>query len=70
MLTGLGGVFGVLLGIGLAMLIGALTSMKVVVSPASIIISVVFSMAVGIIFGIMPSIKAAKLDPIEALRYE
>lgn len=69
-LTGLGGVFGVLLGIGLAMLIGALTSMKVVVSPASIIISVVFSMAVGIIFGIMPSIKAAKLDPIEALRYE
>ncbi|MBQ1992248.1 MAG: ABC transporter permease [Clostridia bacterium] len=69
-LTGLGGVFGVLLGVGLAMLIGALTSMKVVVSPASIIISVVFSMAVGIIFGIMPSIKAAKLDPIEALRYE
>lgn len=69
-LTGLGGVLGVLLGVGLALIIGVFANMEVVVSPASVVISVVFSMAVGIIFGIMPSIKAAKLDPIEALRYE
>lgn len=69
-LTGIGGVIGVLLGIGLAAIMGLLFAMEIAVSPMAIVVSVVFSMAVGIIFGIMPSIKASKLDPIEALRYE
>lgn len=69
-LTGVGGIIGVLLGIGLAFVLGLLFAMEVVVSPMAIVISVAFSMGVGIIFGIMPSIKASKLDPIEALRYE
>lgn len=69
-LTGIGGIVGVLLGIGLAFILGIAFGMEVVVSPVSVVISVAFSMAVGIVFGIMPSIKASKLDPIEALRYE
>lgn len=69
-LTGLGGVLGVLIGIGLSLIVGIVANMEIVVSPAAVVISVAFSMAVGIIFGIMPSIKASKLDPIEALRYE
>ena len=69
-LTGIGGAIGVLLGIGLALIMGLLFSMSISVSPVSIVVSVAFSMGVGIVFGIMPSIKASKLDPIEALRYE
>ena len=69
-LTGIGGAVGVLLGVGLAFILGMLFNMSIVVSPVSVVVSVAFSMGVGIIFGIMPSIKASKLDPIEALRYE
>lgn len=69
-LTGLGGVLGVLIGVGLSSIVGVVANMPIVVSPASVVLSVAFSMAVGIVFGIMPSIKASKLDPIEALRYE
>ncbi len=69
-LTGIGGVIGVLLGVGVALILGLVFDMKVIVSITSVVVSVVFSMGVGVIFGIMPSIKASKLDPIEALRYE
>lgn len=69
-LTGIGGIIGVLLGVGIALILGVVFNVKVAVSVTSIIVSVVFSMGVGIVFGIMPATKASKLDPIEALRYE
>ena len=69
-LTSLGGIIGVGAGIGLAYFIGKLAEVPVAVSGWSIVISVVFSMVIGILFGLIPSIKASKLDPIEALRYE
>ena len=69
-LTSLGGIIGVGAGIGLAYFIGKLAEVPVAVSGWAIVISVVFSMVIGILFGLIPSIKASKLDPIEALRYE
>ena len=69
-LTSLGGFVGVALGIGISKIVAVVMQTKSTVSMPAIIISVAFSMGVGIIFGIVPSIKAAKLDPIEALRYE
>lgn len=69
-LTSLGGIIGVGVGIGLAYFIGRLAEVPVAVSGWAIVISVVFSMVIGILFGLIPSIKASKLDPIEALRYE
>jgi putative ABC transport system permease protein len=66
----LGGVIGIGIGVGLAQvanLTGLLTS---VVTPESIVLAVGFSIAVGLFFGIYPANQAAKLNPIEALRYE
>ena len=69
-LTSLGGIVGVGAGIGLAEIISRVTSAPVAISVPSIIIAVVFSMVIGIIFGLLPSFKAANLNPIDALRQE
>ncbi len=69
-LTSIGGILGVAAGVGLAQVISKMAEVPVAISTPSIVISVVFSMAVGIIFGLIPSIKAARLNPIDALRYE
>lgn len=69
-LTSLGGIVGVGAGIGLAEIISHVTSAPVAISVPSIIIAVVFSMVIGIIFGLLPSFKAANLNPIDALRHE
>ena len=69
-LTSLGGIVGVGAGIGLAEIISRVTSAPVAISVPSIIIAVVFSMIIGIIFGLLPSFKAANLNPIDALRHE
>jgi putative ABC transport system permease protein len=69
-LTGVGGIFGVLLFSGLAMLIPHITSMKASVPAWAIIVGIAVSVGIGLVFGVWPAVKAAKLDPIEALRYE
>ena len=69
-LTSLGGIVGVGAGIGLAAIISRVTSAPVAISVPSIIIAVVFSMVIGIIFGLLPSFKAANLNPIDAVRHE
>lgn len=69
-LTSLGGIVGVGAGIGLAEIISRVTSAPIAISVPSIIIAVVFSMVIGIIFGLLPSFKAANLNPIDALRHE
>lgn len=69
-LTSIGGILGVICGILLAYLISSLNGTPVAISVEASVIAVLFSMAIGIIFGILPSRKAANLDPIEALRHE
>lgn len=69
-LTTIGGILGVLIGIGLSKVIAKVAEVPVSISTPAIIVSVAFSMVVGIVFGLIPSIKAANLNPIDALRYE
>jgi putative ABC transport system permease protein len=66
----LGGAFGILLGVGLAQLVSLTGLLDSVVTLNSVLMAVGFSAAVGLFFGIYPANQAAKLDPIEALRYE
>jgi putative ABC transport system permease protein len=69
-LSCLGGIVGILLGAGASYLITNVFGWAVVVSVKAIILAVAFSMGIGIFFGYYPARKAARLDPIEALRYE
>ncbi|PYT75768.1 MAG: multidrug ABC transporter substrate-binding protein [Acidobacteria bacterium] len=70
-LTGSGGVIGVLLGAGISLLINlAVPSLPSYVPLWAIVLAVAVSMGVGLFFGMYPAIKAARLDPVEALRYE
>lgn len=66
----IGGAFGVLLGVGMGMLAASLLGYVASPSMTSIIGSLAFSLAIGIFFGYYPANKAAKMNPIEALRYE
>ena len=70
MLTSIGGVIGVVLGIGLSKIVSNVSGSPTAISVPAIFGSVVFSMLIGIIFGLTPSIKAANLNPIDALRSE
>ena len=67
-LTSLGGIVGVLSGIALAQLISSMMQIPVAIDVGAIAISVVFSMLIGVVFGLLPAVKAANLNPIEALR--
>lgn len=66
----LGGGLGVAIGIGLAALTKSVAGFDAIVSPGSVILAFSVSAAIGIFFGFYPARKAAKLDPIDALRYE
>ncbi|HIE25845.1 TPA: FtsX-like permease family protein [Candidatus Poribacteria bacterium] len=65
-----GGAIGIILGIVGSRVISSSAGWKTIVSPESIALAFVFAAAVGISFGVFPARKAAKLNPIEALRYE
>lgn len=66
----MGGFIGIAFGIGASKVIGMVSGMSTIVSIPTIIMSFAFSMAIGLIFGIYPARKAAKLNPIDALHYE
>ncbi len=70
-LTGVGGVLGIVFAVLLTMLVGALVpSLPSSVPSWAVITAFTVSVAVGLFFGTWPAVKAAKLDPVEALRYE
>jgi putative ABC transport system permease protein len=65
-----GGTLGITLGIATAVILAHLASWPIVVSPALVVVDFAISAGVGIFFGYYPALKASRLDPIEALRYE
>lgn len=69
-LTSIGGIIGVVTGIGLSKVVGKVTGSPTAISIPSIVIAVLFSTVIGVVFGLLPSVKAANLNPIDALRSE
>jgi putative ABC transport system permease protein len=69
-LSGIGGLIGIALGSGGAIAVARFARWPAVISPEAIVVAVLFSGAVGVIFGFYPAWCASRLDPIDALRYE
>ena len=69
-LTSIGGLLGVGAGIGFSRILSSVSGTPTAISIPASIVAVVFSMLIGILFGMIPAVKAAKLNPIEALRRE
>ena len=74
MVSVLGGLIGMGIGVGLSRLVGGLNlngqQLTTLVTPDAVVLSFTVSAAVGLFFGIYPAMRAARLHPIEALRYE
>ncbi len=69
-MTFTGGIIGVIVGVGAALLMSLFAGWTIKIAVSAILMSVIFSVAVGVLFGLRPAMQAARLNPIEALRYE
>ena len=65
-----GGVAGILLGVAMSQLIGVLAGWSTIVTTSSIVLAFGVSVAIGIVFGLYPAVRASRLDPVKALHYE
>jgi putative ABC transport system permease protein len=69
-LSAMGGLIGILAGLGLGKILSSMLGLTVSFSTSVIILSFLFSLIIGVVFGVFPANKASKLNPIQALRYE
>jgi putative ABC transport system permease protein len=65
-----GGVAGIVLGVAMSQLIGVLAGWSTIVTTSSIVLAFGVSVAIGIVFGLYPAVRASRLDPVKALHYE
>ena len=70
MLSVAGGMIGIVIGVAASAVIAVLAGWAFTFNPVTVVVSVVFSLIVGVIFGVWPASQAARLDPVVALRYE
>ncbi|MEW6746295.1 MAG: ABC transporter permease [Planctomycetota bacterium] len=69
-LSGSGGLLGVAVGTGIPFLVTYFAKMRTIITPASLVMALGISAMIGIVFGLYPAIRAANMDPVEALRHE
>ncbi len=69
-LSGLGGIVGIILGILITVGVSNMMDINLIIDPSITMVALIFSMLIGIVFGIIPARKAANMNPIDALRYE
>jgi putative ABC transport system permease protein len=70
LVTGIGGAVGLVLGVGFAQGISALINQPAIITPKMALVGVLASVSVGLFFGLYPAVKASRLNPVDALRYE